>query len=112
MNIKAIVNGKLIMTDRVIYDSVIIFDTKIRKIVSNDNFVEYKKNHKEKMQIIDAKGRYVSPGFIDIHIHGCGGYRYYGCDDGSFKSYKHYHSRKRSNSIFAYYNDYGYHQYI
>lgn len=74
MNIKAIVNGKLIMKDRVIYDSVIIFDTKIRKIVSNDNFLEYKKNHKEKVQIIDAKGRYVSPGLIDIHIHGSGGY--------------------------------------
>ena len=25
------------------------------------------------VQIIDAAGRYISPGFIDIHVHGGGG---------------------------------------
>jgi len=62
------------MTDRISYDSVIIFDTKIRNIMSNNDFLLYKKDHKEETQIIDAKGNYVSPGFIDIHIHGSGGY--------------------------------------
>ena len=78
MNIKAIVNGKLIMTDRIIHDSVIIFDQKIIEIINKDNFLQYKKEyeeeHKEAIHVIDAKGKYVSPGFIDIHIHGCGGY--------------------------------------
>jgi len=78
MRIKAIVNGKLIMSDKIIQDSVIIFDSFIIDIVNKDNFLLYKKNyeeaHKEEIQIIDAKGRYVSPGFIDIHIHGSGGY--------------------------------------
>lgn len=74
INIKAIVNGKLIMRDRIIYDSVIIFDTKIIDIINNDNFLQYKKEYKEEILVIDAKGKYVSPGFIDIHIHGSGGY--------------------------------------
>ncbi|HEY8891536.1 MAG TPA: N-acetylglucosamine-6-phosphate deacetylase [Clostridium sp.] len=75
---KAIINGKLIMSDKIIKNSVIIFDSFIIDIVNEDNFLLYKKNyeekHKEEIQIIDAKGRYVSPGFIDIHIHGSGGY--------------------------------------
>ncbi|MBS1502378.1 MAG: N-acetylglucosamine-6-phosphate deacetylase, partial [Bacteroidetes bacterium] len=25
-------------------------------------------------EVIDAKGRYISPGFIDIHVHGGGGH--------------------------------------
>lgn len=74
MEIKAIVNGKLIMEDRIMHDCVIIFDEKIIDIISKDNFLQYKKEYKEYIQVIDAKGKYVSPGFIDIHIHGSGGY--------------------------------------
>lgn len=74
MKIKAIVNGKLIMKDRIIYDSVIIFDEKIIKVINMDKFHSYKEEYNEEIQVIDAKGRYVSPGFIDIHIHGSGGY--------------------------------------
>ena len=78
MNIKAIVNGKLIMRDKVIQGHVIIFNIKIIDIIDNDNYIKYKKEFKEKYKKvileIDAKGKYVSPGFIDIHIHGSGGY--------------------------------------
>lgn len=74
MEIKAIVNGKLIMTDRIVHDSVLIFGKEIIDIISKEKFSQYKKECKEDIQVIDAKGKYVSPGFIDIHIHGSGGY--------------------------------------
>jgi len=65
------------MKDKVMQDSVIIFDSKIIDIISKDNFALYKKEHikeyKQEILVIDAKGKYVSPGFIDIHIHGSGG---------------------------------------
>ena len=66
------------MKDRIIYDSVIVFDLKIVDIIENDIFNQYKDKYKEKyeqeIKIIDAKGKFVSPGLIDIHIHGSGGY--------------------------------------
>ncbi|WP_443663798.1 amidohydrolase family protein, partial [Clostridium sp.] len=62
------------MKDRIIYDSVIVFDLKIVDIIDNENFHQYKEKIEEEIEIIDAKGRFVSPGFIDIHIHGGGGY--------------------------------------
>lgn len=62
------------MKDRIIYNSVIVFDLKIIGIIDNDNFHQYKEECREEINVIDAKGRFVSPGFIDIHIHGSGGY--------------------------------------
>ncbi|MBZ9688803.1 N-acetylglucosamine-6-phosphate deacetylase [Clostridium estertheticum] len=75
---KAIVNGRLIMKDRIMHDSVIIFEKQITNIITEEEFLQYKKEYKEEykedIQVIDAMGKYVSPGFIDIHIHGSGGY--------------------------------------
>ncbi|MCT4509449.1 MAG: N-acetylglucosamine-6-phosphate deacetylase [Tepidibacter sp.] len=66
---KAIINSKIILEDKVLEDSVIIFNNKIVDIVSNNEF----KNRKVD-SVIDAKGNYLSAGFIDLHIHGAGGY--------------------------------------
>ncbi len=61
---KCIINGKIILCDRILEDSVIVFDDKIQKISSVDDIdiSEY--------EVIDAKGRFVSPGLVDMHIHG------------------------------------------
>ena len=58
-------NCKLVYLDRIEEGSVLIENGKIKEInptcPSNDN-------------VIDAKGLYLSPGFIDVHIHGAGGH--------------------------------------
>ncbi|SES96981.1 N-acetylglucosamine 6-phosphate deacetylase [Natronincola peptidivorans] len=65
---KALINGKILLEDGIYEDKVLIFDEKIRGIVCKKDFKE--RNIEE---IIDTEGRYISPGFIDIHIHGSGG---------------------------------------
>lgn len=66
---KAIINSKIIIEDEVLEDSVIIFEDKIVDIVENSEFENIKVE-----SVIDGKGNYVSAGFIDLHIHGSGGY--------------------------------------
>ena len=62
---KAVINGKIILKDDVLENKVIVFDKHIIDICD-----EAPNN----CQVIDAKGNYVSPGLIDIHIHGCKGF--------------------------------------
>lgn len=64
---KAIINGKIITEKEILENKVLLFDEKVHEIVSNESF------NKEGIEVIDAKGNYVSPGFIDVHIHGSNG---------------------------------------
>lgn len=59
-------NSKIIFENRIENGSVIIRDGKIHSITHQ--------NLENDEIIIDAKGKYLSPGFIDIHIHGAGGH--------------------------------------
>lgn len=60
---KAIVNGKLIIGDDIIENKVLLFNDRIAAIQDADEGIQG-------VEVIDAVGCYVSPGFIDIHIHG------------------------------------------
>ncbi len=60
---KAIINGRIILKDRIADNCALLFSDKIEGIVSTDLIPDG-------AELIDAKGGYVSPGLIDIHIHG------------------------------------------
>ncbi|MBQ9842357.1 MAG: N-acetylglucosamine-6-phosphate deacetylase [Clostridia bacterium] len=64
----AIINGKIILEDCIVEDAALLYDTVIRGIVPADEVPA-------DATVIDACGGYVSPGLIDLHIHG-----YLGCD--------------------------------
>lgn len=66
---KCLYNGKLILKDRVVKGKALIFNEKIQKIIN----VEDLKTEKN-IEKIDVKGKYISPGFIDLHIHGYAGF--------------------------------------
>ena len=60
---KAIVGGKIILKDRIVENNALLFSDVIEGIMPTEQLPE-------NTQIIDAKGGYVSPGLIDLHIHG------------------------------------------
>ena len=74
----AIVNGKLILKDRIVEGKALLYTDVIEGIVEADKVPA-------DAEIIDAAGKYVAPGLIDLHIHG-----YLGKDvcDGSVESMK------------------------
>lgn len=59
---QAIINGKVILQDGIVEGKAVLFDEKIIGIVDADTV--------QVDAIIDAGGLYVSPGFVDVHIHG------------------------------------------
>lgn len=71
-NIICIKGGKIILENEVIENKVLVFTNKIVDILNEEEFEKMSLNESID-EIIDAHGKYVSPGFIDIHIHGSGG---------------------------------------
>lgn len=65
---RAVKNINIILADRIIEDGLLIFDNDIREIRSF-----YSEENLKDIEVIDGNGGYLSPGFIDIHIHGSGG---------------------------------------
>jgi len=65
---QAIMNGKIILPQKILENHVILFDTTIKDIVPKKDFIKGTCT-----KVFDAQSNYVSPGFINLHIHGCGG---------------------------------------
>jgi len=61
---QAIINAKFVVDDAIFEDKVLLFSDKI---------VGFSDEVPEGVACVDAKGAYVSAGFIDLHIHGSGG---------------------------------------
>lgn len=68
MGLTKIINGKIITPHRMLTNGVVIID--------GDKIVEVNEKNIEipTATTLDAKGNYIAPGFIDIHVHGGGGH--------------------------------------
>ena len=69
---KAVIHAKAILPDGrgdfcIREEQAIIFDERIRAVMPMDEWND------RGCEVLDAQGRYLSPGFINMHVHGCGG---------------------------------------
>ena len=62
---KAIINGRILGREQEIHGKALVFSERIEGIVNPDEVRD--------LELIDAKGWYVAPGLIDLHIHGYAG---------------------------------------
>ena len=73
----AIINGRIVLNDKILDGCALMFDKKIKGIVSRETLDTAWENEKcwqgKPLTLTDACGAYVSPGFINLHIHGCAG---------------------------------------
>jgi N-acetylglucosamine-6-phosphate deacetylase len=73
-----IFNGKVITPSRIIPGGTVLVNGNSITGVSDENI------EVDNAVLIDAKGNYISPGFIDIHVHGGGGHDFM---DGSVEAF-------------------------
>ncbi len=60
---KAIINGKIILKDGILENHALLYNDVIQGIVPESKVLA-------DAEVIDAKGGYIAPGLIDLHIHG------------------------------------------
>lgn len=64
---KAILNGRILLPDREVKGKALLYNEKIIGLADEASAI------READETIDADGAYISPGFIDVHIHGYSG---------------------------------------
>lgn len=90
-----IYNGKIITPFKIIKDGCIL--------ITDDTITEVSEKNIEVDDAIeiDAKGKYVAPGFIDIHVHGGGGYDFMDATEKAFLTIAETHARYGTTSMLA-----------
>jgi N-acetylglucosamine-6-phosphate deacetylase len=88
-----IFNGKLITPHKIINGGCIL--------ITNDKiaFVSEKNIEVENAIEINAEGKYVAPGFIDIHVHGGGGQDFMDADENTFLKIAETHAQYGTTSM-------------
>ena len=86
-----ITNGKVILRDSVIQADVYFENGKITAVTTDSLPFD---------ECIDANGNYVSPGFIDIHVHGGAGFEYIDATEEAIIGATNVHAIHGTTTIF------------
>lgn len=98
--ITRIINGKLILPHGIVEDKYLYYqDGQITAITSEELTFDTQ---------IDACGKYVSPGFIDLHVHGGDGYEFVDATDEAVIKAANIHGSHGTTSIYPTLSAYDY----
>ena len=90
---KKIINARVITPFRCIENCEVAYEKgKITGIGENLGTAE---------RVVDAEGMYLSPGFIDLHIHGGGGFSFCEADEGKIRQALLLSAEHGVTSVFA-----------
>lgn len=93
MTFTKIFNGKILTPHRIIRDGCVIIENGIIREVSEKNI-----EVSDAIQI-DAHGKYIAPGFIDLHIHGGGGADFMDGTEEAFLTIAETHAKYGTTSM-------------
>lgn len=86
-------NGRLILHDRIVEGgSILVEDKKIKTVAEEEISCSAS-------TIIDANNQYVSPGFIDLHVHGGGGFDFMDGTEEAFMEIARIHAAHGTTSM-------------
>jgi N-acetylglucosamine-6-phosphate deacetylase len=88
-----ITNGRILTPHRIIPQGTVL--------VAGDKIIDVSEGNIEVPDIleIDAHGKYVAPGFIDIHVHGGGGYDFMDGSEAAFLKIAEMHAQYGTTSM-------------
>lgn len=86
-------NGKIILHNRIISSGALLVEDGriIAAETGNPDFAE--------ATIVDAAGQYISPGFIDLHVHGGGGHDFMDATEDAFLKIAAVHAQHGTTSM-------------
>jgi len=87
-----IINGRIIKDGKITEGSLYFADG---KILSEADAAK----HGKADRVIDAKGNYVSAGFIDLHLHGGGGYDFLDGTEEAFEGAAAFHAKHGTTAM-------------
>ena len=92
------------MKNLLILNGNIIVDGNIKQgnILSKDGIIvdtDYTGETPEECEVIDATNKYVSPGFVDLHVHGGGGFDFMDCTVEVFENISRTHLLNGATTI-------------
>ncbi|MEW5978548.1 MAG: amidohydrolase family protein [Acidobacteriota bacterium] len=59
-------NGQVILRDRILSDGVVVCRNGKIQVVGSRHHLQIQKG----VEVVDARGGYIGPGFVDLHVHG------------------------------------------
>jgi N-acetylglucosamine-6-phosphate deacetylase len=89
-----LIKGNVILPEGIVEDAIIRFENE--RIV---NIEDFRSKHLEE-EIIDYTGDYLSPGFVDIHVHGGAGADYMDGTEEAVRTANIAHAKHGTTSIF------------
>ena len=88
-----ITNGKLILSNEILPSGSVLIEDNIIKAVGAGNI-----DSTDCIEI-DAQGNYISPGFIDMHVHGGGGFDFMDEDPSAFLAIAKVHAKHGTTAM-------------
>lgn len=90
-----ITGGTLVLPDELIEDGEVVIERGVIQSVGP-------RKHRERFagRVVDVQGAYISPGFIDIHVHGGGGADYMDGNSHAVRVANRCHARHGTTTIF------------
>lgn len=89
-------NAKVIFSDQIVDGAVLVKGQHIEQVYTTKQLEQIDLQNLER---IDLEGNFLSPGFIDIHIHGGGGHDFMDGTEEAFRQIAITHARFGSTSI-------------
>lgn len=90
---KQFINAKVVLPDKIIDNGVVVISNGMIKYIGTDVI--------DGIETVDCEGKYLLPGFIDIHCHGGGGFDFMDATPDEMRKISRYHLAHGTTTLVA-----------